>query len=947
MRVVVVLLCAVMAGCFSEAPSGLAVAGAGEGPAVVYDPTRQPEPEVPFPNDLATRFDPTSRTGRRLNLAEHSPLESEAKLRRQLNRLDGFSVVGAITVPFDAPLDLSSVTADSIKVYDVTPLSDEFGREVPLDLYAEAFPPYFEPRRVFPFEAFADLPDLLFGPDNEVDGERVFHYEVETNTLIVRPLLPLRPMTTYAVVLTDKLVGLNGEPVRSPFGFINHAAQTQALEPVPALVPGGLESIAFAWTFTTRSVTDDVMALRDGLNGEGPLAWLAELYKPGFASFKYTDVENDGDGSVEGLPADPRDHQYTLKPLAIPKLLGALALALPEFGKIDFSGVDYVVFGKVAAPDFRGDDGTIWVRGDQVDHKAAEVTFVISVPETTAEHKPPFPVILYNHGARTSRFELLLVCSAMAKGGIAMIGVDAAGHGPFGGDLPALIEREGADYAREVLAAVVGAVATSFLGEDYSYDGKVLREIFEDLKANGLFEALFVEGRATDLDGDGVLLSGDGYFLANPFELSSNAVQTMMDNLSVLRLLRSFGEVPNAIENPPTADEGLLLKSMMAGDFDADGVLDIGGPDNTYFAMGTSLGGFHTSLLLAVAPEIRTGVPIVSGGGFTDVLVRTDLADAVDAILAEPLGPAVVGCPVGETPTEAALTWNNWSLKCRNDTTIASGEASSGLPRVPLVPGGTVELTNERLLVEGGQAHLEDAVHTSDITDSGAFSVTVAADVGDPLVLVLRDEGGAQVHRVAFEALREGLGRIRNTPRLRRTIQLAQTAMDFGDPLAYARHLIRNPLGKAPKNVLHIADIGDTTVPFATMVAFDRAVGLLGLDDETAISVTQAFIDHDAFSGEKPFWDIDYLQKDVEGSVGDGIGPLPPIETQSGVSAVRYPATGDHEYIALPAPESEFDWSSYSRNQILRFLMTNGAEVRDDLCLEDGSCDFLPQPATE
>ena len=59
------------------------------------------------------------------------------------------------------------------------------------------------------------------------------------------------------------------------------------------------------------------------------------------------------------------------------------------------------------------------------------------------------------------------------------------------------------------------------------------------------------------------------------------------------------------------------------------------------------------------------------------------------------------------------------------------------------------------------------------------------------------------------------------------------------------------------------------------------------------------------------------------------------------MSAVRYPYTDDHEYIAVVDPDADFDWATYSRNQLLHFITTDGQEIRDDLCLEDSSCPWL------
>ena len=92
---------------------------------------------------------------------------------------------------------------------------------------------------------------------------------METNTLLLRPIYPLRQKTTYAVVVTETLRGENGEPVRSPFAGVHHASDYTLVKPVAEWTD--VESIAFAWSFTTCSITDIPVALREGMDGEGPI----------------------------------------------------------------------------------------------------------------------------------------------------------------------------------------------------------------------------------------------------------------------------------------------------------------------------------------------------------------------------------------------------------------------------------------------------------------------------------------------------------------------------------------------------------------------------------------------------------------------------------------------------------------------------------------------------
>ena len=94
----------------------------------------------------------------------------------------------------------------------------------------------------------------------------MYFYERETNTIIAQPLIPLRERTKYAVVVTRRLKDTAGDPVGSPYEFINHTGQTGASE-----------------LFTRRTIHVDItrlsfyhpdsgvdfVAVRDGLYGRG------------------------------------------------------------------------------------------------------------------------------------------------------------------------------------------------------------------------------------------------------------------------------------------------------------------------------------------------------------------------------------------------------------------------------------------------------------------------------------------------------------------------------------------------------------------------------------------------------------------------------------------------------------------------------------------------------
>lgn len=60
------------------------------GPRIVWDLFAEPFPEIPFPNDVGTRPDLTSGSGRRINVSLQAATAHERKLRRLINELEGF-----------------------------------------------------------------------------------------------------------------------------------------------------------------------------------------------------------------------------------------------------------------------------------------------------------------------------------------------------------------------------------------------------------------------------------------------------------------------------------------------------------------------------------------------------------------------------------------------------------------------------------------------------------------------------------------------------------------------------------------------------------------------------------------------------------------------------------------------------------------------------------------
>src|SRR5512140_2454375 len=109
-RVRLVAVVSSLAVACSAAPEGLKRAEAGPGPVVKFDVFHKPLPEIPLPNDFATRFDPGSPTRLRLNASIlAAPTRWEQATRRELDKLSGWGTLAPISVSFTEPLDVEVI----------------------------------------------------------------------------------------------------------------------------------------------------------------------------------------------------------------------------------------------------------------------------------------------------------------------------------------------------------------------------------------------------------------------------------------------------------------------------------------------------------------------------------------------------------------------------------------------------------------------------------------------------------------------------------------------------------------------------------------------------------------------------------------------------------------------------------------------------------------------
>jgi len=985
-------------------PAGLRATPPGEGPTVRFDWDAEPLPDLPFPNDLATRPDPTSPTSLRPNLPLEADIALEQSVRTQVNGLSGWGIFSPITVGFEGALDLDAVLArhpplapftpdsfadDAILLIDVTPGSPDFGQPIPIDLGTQRYPQDATQLGTFlQNDPRASEPSLLWDtgeedldgdgvldPGEDTDGDGILDhpnvwppggdhrqdllswYDRETNALVFRPVTPLREATTYAVVLTSQLVDADGAAVRSPFAFVNHTRQTEGLRPaVDALAALGrpIDDIAFAWTFTTGEVTEDLWALAQGLRGRGTFAWLADSYPAGGTEGHYLwDARTGGDPLF--LPIETLIGPLSTLGFLPPSSLSYLEDAYPAF-------TAGVVGGAFVTPDllFDRDDGgrddsdEVW----SVDRltgwaetRPRRIAFSCAIPRATPEHPGPFPIAVHMHGYGSTRVELVAFAYALNRQGIAVCGLDAHGHGL------ALSESDTA--------------------------------LVSDLLALSGTEPLWwhlQDDRLRDLNNDGLGDPAGDMFPPNPFHAQDMLRQPVLDTVQLVASLRRCGEGQMSVVVPSEAGPFDTGSTRTTCDWDGDGRPDIGGPGTPVVLHGASMGGVMTSLAAAVQ-EADAAVPLVPGGGLADVAARTDIGAISDGMVGRALSPLIIGVPTGDGVSIQQV--------------VISVDQAVNLPiaTVPALPvGGAVRVTN---LASGHAASVEipaddrfrvaiaanapDAIEKALLTGIPASGVAAGevygvddnVGLGDPLRVEILDAAGSVVEtidRFAEPVVHEGvtyaaasplvagswgLGLIRGSADLRRTVGVLALGIEAGDPIAYARRWALEPFDGVPADVLVQLTVGDTTVPIGTGVALARAARIFPVDREhpkLGMTVDQWLVEQGVIRGMEQFgphvdangapilFDPDDLDRGADGS---GAPSGPPLRAHARIGDAdlalrmlyisRY---GTHAYL-LPDEELAFDWNLFSANQMAWFLASG--EVSDDPCLATRNCPFYAQ----
>jgi hypothetical protein len=689
-RLLVFCLAVALGQCDDTAPDPLKRTPPGTGATVVWDLFARPLPEVPFPNDIATFADPTSRTGRRINISLFASTQFERNARSIVADMEGFGTFAPLWVRFNKPpgaapldpaIDLEDVRTrmqgDDYAFADdpIYVINLQTGVPAVVDVGAGAFPLVLkQPERYWPndphvasdtllyenreegagisaydpmldtdFDGVLDHPNTL-GPGGDHPGidNLLTWYERETDSLILRPLIPLEEKTEYAVVITDRMHGSDGNPVRSPFPGVYHPLQRDAMvrlrdklvqqDPKFKAYFGdiagtGLDHVAFAWSFTTAPMVEDMLILRDGLYGKGPFARFATVFPAKAkavraAGTEQGDVQDQPPGWETSSPtcATRSKTPYIVKPndddihqtflLMYKEVFGYDAGDIKALNEAN-TNVSHVVVGTYESPFLQGDPhGQDPDAHFRVNFKTGEgdihrdtPSFWLVIPKPTKTQKQPFPVVSFGHGVGGNATDGLAYAGNFGRNGVATVTINMPMHG-----FP-----NAADYIGIARGELTNRCLVPWV------------------------DALFL-GRTHDYNGDGMTDPGWWWWTSHMVNDRDNVRQGMLDMMQFTRILRTWdGKTMSGQDYNGDGQEDL------AGDFDGDGTPDVGGPNTPIYTSGESLGGIMSDIHGGIDHQVAGSAPMSGGGGLMhDVGMRSY---GVTESLAQMLSPLIVSVP--------------------------------------------------------------------------------------------------------------------------------------------------------------------------------------------------------------------------------------------------------------------------------------------------------------
>jgi hypothetical protein len=348
----------------------------------------------PFPSNWFTVADDTQNTGRRVNLPlpDAATHPSDYQDTQVINTLDGFNLQPRLSVPFDGPIDVHSVTSQDVFLINLGDTLDHQHH------------------------------------GGQVVGINQVVWDVDTTTLHVESDALLDQHTRYALIVTNGIHDRDGQPVEASESFQRFRHEVRGeykhdlLDGIQAAHHLGVRErdIVTASVFTTESATSIVEKIRDQIHAATPARADFNLGPNGERTvFNRADVtgihweQQTGDNPPSFTPTDVDQSLLDLVPGAVAQI---------AFGK--YLSPDYEAHPGEYIPPVGTRTGTPEVQGYN------DIYFNLYLP-SGPKPEGGWPVAIVGHTYSTSKETgiPLYVAATLAEHGIATIGINIVGHG--------------------------------------------------------------------------------------------------------------------------------------------------------------------------------------------------------------------------------------------------------------------------------------------------------------------------------------------------------------------------------------------------------------------------------------------------------------------------------------------------------------------------------------
>jgi Bacterial Ig-like domain len=345
----------------------------------------------PFPSDVFTVPDANQNTGLRVNMPypDCNVQVSDCHDLNVVNTLDGFGLQTRLSIPFDAPIDPTSVNDQNVFL-------------IALQSYVPG----------------AD-------PGGDKVGVNQVVWDTDTNTLHVESDALLEQARRYAVIVTDGVLDSNGVKVKASKQFRHLRTDVASwyrdllLQAIAAAERLGVQEqhIVAASVYTTQSITSVMERIRDQIKSDGPAP----------ANFL---VGPNGERAVFNL-ADVASILWSQHTRLSPP-----GFSLPQ--PIDLAILRYIpnavgaiAYGVYASPEYRVPGEYIPAVGTLTEtppvQRYNELYFTLFLP-SGPRPAAGWPVAIVGTGG-DQHFATGAVAAMLASHGIATIGINVAGNG--------------------------------------------------------------------------------------------------------------------------------------------------------------------------------------------------------------------------------------------------------------------------------------------------------------------------------------------------------------------------------------------------------------------------------------------------------------------------------------------------------------------------------------